>query len=114
MELGGALTLAANSTLEFDLAANSATSALKVATLTMPASGKVKVKVSGEGRGGSAVLIENLPAGTMASQFEFVEKPFDNARVVVRDNKLMVEKGKGLMIIICSAPKGASLFRRGA
>ena len=98
--LGGALTLSANSTLDFDLAANSATSALKVATLTMPASGKVRVKASGVDRGGSAVLIDNLPSGTRANQFEFVEKPYDGATLVVRDNQLRVEKSKGLVIII--------------
>ena len=107
VELGGALTLAANSTLEFDLAENSATSALKVASLTMPASGKVRVKASGVGRGASVVLIDNLPAGTKASQFEFAGKPYDNATLVVRNNKLMVEKSKGLVIIIAGG-KSAS------
>ena len=100
VELGGVLTLSANSTLDFDLAANSTTSALKVATLTMPASGKVRVKASGVSRGGSAVLIDNLPSGTRANQFEFVGKPYDGARLVVRNNQLMVEKSKGLVIII--------------
>ena len=107
VELGGALTLAANSTLEFDLAENSATSALKVASLTMPASGKVRVKASGVGRGASVVLIDNLPAGIRANQFEFVEKPYDNTTLVVRNNKLMVEKSKGLVIIIAGG-KSAS------
>ena len=107
VELGGALTLAANSTLEFDLSENSATSALKVTSLTMPASGKVRVKASGVGRGASVVLIENLPAGTGSKQFEFVGKPYDNATLVVRNNKLMVEKSKGLVIIIAGG-KSAS------
>ena len=107
VELGGALSLAANSTLDFDLAENSATSALKVASLTMPASGKVRVKASGVGRGASVVLIDNLPAGIRANQFEFVEKPYDNATLVVRNNKLMVEKSKGLVIIIAGG-KSAS------
>ena len=107
VELGGALTLAANSTLEFDLAENSATSALKVASLTMPASGKVRVKASGVNQGGRAVLIDNLPAGINAKQFEFVGKPYDNATLVVRNNKLMVEKSKGLVIIIAGG-KSAS------
>ncbi len=100
VELGGALTLAANSTLDFDLAANSATSALKVASLTMPASGKVRVKVSGVSSRGKYVLIDNLPAGISAKQFELVENPFDNATLVVRNNQLRVEKRKGLMIIV--------------
>ena len=107
VELGGALTLAANSTLEFDLAENSATSALKVASLTMPASGKVRVKASGVNQGGRAVLIDNLPAGINAKQFEFVGKPYDNATLVVRNNKLMLEKSKGLVIIIAGG-KSAS------
>ena len=107
VELGGALTLSANSTLDFDLAANSATSALKVASFTMPASGKVRVKASGVGRGASAVLIDNLPAGTGSKQFEFVGKPYDNATLVVRNNKLMLEKSKGLVIIIAGG-KSAS------
>ena len=100
VELGGALTLAANATLDFDLAENSATSALRVASLTMPASGKVRVKASGVNRGGRAVLIDNLPAGIRANQFEFVEKPYGNATLVVSGNKLMVEKSKGLVVII--------------
>jgi lysophospholipase L1-like esterase len=107
VELGGALTLAANSTLEFDLAENSATSALRVASLTMPASGKVRVKASGVSRGGRAVLIDNLPAGIRANQFEFVEKPYGNATLVVSGNKLMVEKSKGLVVIIAGG-KSAS------
>ena len=107
VELGGALSLAANSTLEFDLAENSATSALKVASLTMPASGKVRVKASGVGNGASAVLIDNLPAGIKANQFEFAEKPYDNATLVVRDNKLMVNRAKGLVIFIAGG-KSAS------
>ena len=100
VELGGALTLAANSTLEFDLAENSATSALRVASLTMPASGKVRVKVSGVISRGKYVLIDNLPAGTSANQFELVQTPFDNATLVVRNNQLRVERSKGLVIII--------------
>jgi lysophospholipase L1-like esterase len=100
VELGGALTLAANATLEFDLAENTATSALKVASLTMPASGKVRVKVSGVSSRGKYVLIDNLPAGTSANQFELVQTPFDNAKLVVRNNQLRVERSKGLVIII--------------
>ena len=100
VELGGALTLSANATLEFDLAENTATSALKVASLTMPASGKVRVRVSGVTSRGKYVLIDNLPAGTSAKQFELVENPFDNATLVVRNNQLRVEKSKGLVIII--------------
>ena len=100
VELGGALSLAANSTLDFGLAANSTTSALKVASLTMPASGKVRVKVSGVSSRGNYVLIDNLPAGISAKQFEFVQKPFDGATLVVRNNQLMVGTSKGLVIII--------------
>ena len=107
VELGGALTLSANSTLDFDFAENSATSALKVASLTMPASGKVRVKVSGVGNGASAVLIDNLPAEIRANQFEFVEKPYGTAKLAVRGNRLMVEKSKGLVIIIAGG-KSAS------
>ena len=107
VELGGELALAANSTLEFVLAENSAAPALKVAALTMPASGKVRVKVSGIARGGSATLIDNLPAGTTANQFEFAVKPYEVASLTVRDGKLMVEKGKGTMSIICGGAKPA-------
>ena len=120
VELGGALTLAANSTLEFDLAANTATSALKVASLTMPASGKVRVKVSGVSSRGNYVLIDNLPAGTNAKQFELVEEPFDNAKLVVRNNQLILGRNKGLVIIIAgggerSLPAGSHrvYFTRG-
>ena len=119
VELGGALTLAANSTLEFDFAENSATSVLKVASLTMPASGKVRVKASGVGGRGNFVLIDNLPAGINAKQFELVQKPFNNATLVVRDNQLILGRSKGLVIIIAggrtsgSAPVTAKILFAG-
>ena len=46
------------------------------------------------------MLIDNLPAGIRANQFEFVEKLYGNATLVVSGNKLMVEKSKGLVVII--------------
>ena len=93
--LKDSLTLAANSTLEFVLAANATTSALRVATLTLPASGTVKVKLS-DATPGRYLLMENLPSGTTADKFTAVYDS-NGASIVslcVEDDRLMAVVSK--------------------
>ena len=94
VELKGTLTLAANSTLEFVLAANATTSALRVAGLTLPASGTVKVKIA-ETDTGRYALVENLPSGTTADKFTPV---YDSSAAIVslcvEDDRLIAAVSK--------------------
>ena len=96
--LGGAVTLAADAVLAFDLASGATAAPLRLNGLTLPASGTVKVKVSNSPRK-KCTLIENLPAGTTANKFAFAARPYVNARLYVEDNQLKM-KAAGLMIVV--------------
>ena len=98
VELGGSVTLAADSVIVLDFATGATSAPLRLNGLALPESGTVKLKVTNS-PGGKCTLIDNLPPEAAVENFEFAEKPYPNAKLYIEDGRLNM-KPAGLIIIV--------------